>query len=188
MTEADEKTCPACAETIKAAAVKCRYCGEAQPATEVQLEQVEAPQLQTGKALGGGAAGAATGGCLAAGLGMWVGAAMCALGGLACLTGIGSIIGAPMIIGGIMCPVIGGLMGGAAGGAVGVGAGAAHGLTPEQLEAIKREGYAKPGMGGLNQPIQAPAIPPVFRVPLALLAIAGFIILCLKLYEITKPI
>lgn len=37
----DEKTCPYCAETIKAAAIKCRYCGEMLTESEADEPQAE---------------------------------------------------------------------------------------------------------------------------------------------------
>ena len=51
--EADEKACPYCAETIKAAAIKCKHCGEMLDDAEVEdvLEPAGAPPVwrYTGK-------------------------------------------------------------------------------------------------------------------------------------------
>lgn len=41
--EDDEKTCPFCAETIKAAAIVCKHCGRDLPAKAPLTEDAEAP-------------------------------------------------------------------------------------------------------------------------------------------------
>lgn len=64
-----------------------------------------------GEALGGGIVGAVGGGCI----GWVIGVVLVVLGGLACLTVIGAILGVPMILLGVSLPFFLGGAGGAAG-------------------------------------------------------------------------
>lgn len=61
------------------------------------------------EAVAGGILGGAAGGCA----GLAVGVVLCVMGGLACLTGVGALLGAPMVLVGIACPFFMAGLGGA---------------------------------------------------------------------------
>jgi len=102
------RKCPFCAEDIQDSAIVCRHCGRELTATPADLRVARGPGAsgvtETTSAKGQGAAsgfavGLAGSGCLfMAGL-------------LLTFTGIGALIGIPMILGAVLLPFIGALVG-----------------------------------------------------------------------------
>lgn len=71
------------------------------------------------------------------GIGIWVGSIMAILGLLACLTGVGLVIGIPLILAGAVMPVLLGARG------------AGDNLSPEELEALNQKSARFSNVGGL---------------------------------------
>lgn len=79
---------------------------------------------------------AAMGAAAGFGIGLWVGAAMCAVGFLACLTGVGVVVGLPLILAGVALPIFAGAQG------------AGRDLSPEELESLNRGSSRVANVGG----------------------------------------